>query len=445
VVSALPGTTPPVAADRLRRGSRWWRRLPWTPARIVLAYAAVSVAWIALSDHVIEALISDPIQASHLQTIKGAVFVTLTSIVLAVLMRRGSTGLLARDAEVRATVESMADAVLLVDPRLRIVEANRAAVELFGVGRKDDLLVPLAEWGSRFVLRHADGAPVAFERYATVRAARGERVPAYDALIRRTDGRDVYVSISAAPVEGSTPGLAVAVLRDVSDKRQLDETRDEFLSTAAHELKTPLAVIKAYAQMVQRRQPAEAPALTVVQRQVDRLDRMVQDLLDTSRLRLDTGSRERERLDVAALAAEVVDRAQASAPRHVLSVEAPEPAVVLADRDRVTRVLKNLLDNAVRFSPSGGPVAVSVANRPGEVEVAVRDHGLGIPADRQERVFERYYRAHAGTPHDYGGLGLGLDLSREIVARHGGRMWFESAAGQGSTFHFTLPREGAAA
>jgi two-component system, OmpR family, phosphate regulon sensor histidine kinase PhoR len=444
VVSALPGTTPPVAADRPRRVSRWWSRLLWTPNRIVLVYASVSVAWIASSDRILRALTSDPIEASRLQTVKGAAFVTATSVLLAVLMRHRSAGLIARDAEVRATVESMADAVLLVDGRLRIVEANRAALELFGVARRADLLVPLAEWGSRYLLRHADGALVPFERYATVRAARGERVPAYDALIRDADGRDVYVSISAAPVEGSTPGLAVAILRDVSDKRQLDETRDEFLSTAAHELKTPLAVIKAYAQMVQRRQPAEAPALTVVQRQVDRLDRMVQDLLDTSRLRLDDGSRARERLDVASLAGELVGRAQASAPRHALSVAAPEPAVVMADRERVARVLKNLLDNAVRFSPSGGPVAVSVTNRPGEVEVAVRDHGLGIPADRQERVFERYYRAHAGTPHDYGGLGLGLDVSREIVARHGGRMWFESAAGQGSTFHFTLPREEAA-
>lgn len=125
----------------------------------------------------------------------------------------------------------------------------------------------------------------------------------------------------------------------MSAARRLDETRDEFLATAAHELKTPLAVIKAYAQMVQRRQPAEAPALTVVQRQVDRLDRMVQDLLDTSRLRLETPHGMRERVDVAALASEVVSRATAAAPRHALSVDAPEPAPVMADRARIARVL----------------------------------------------------------------------------------------------------------
>lgn len=415
--------------------------MPWRPGRVILAYASVSVAWIAFSDRVVEAMVPDATRGARVQTLKGAAFVLLTSLLLSVLMRRSGAGLLARDAEVRATVDSMADAVLLVDRRERIVEANRAAVDLYGVERKDDLLLPLREWGSRFRLRYADGTPVPYERYATVRAIHGERVPGYDGIIQRTDGRDVYVNVAAAPVEGSTPGLAVAVLRDVSAARRLDETRDEFLSTAAHELKTPLAVIKAYAQMVQRRQPSEAPALTVVQRQVDRLDRMVQDLLDTSRLRLESPHYAKERVDVAALVSEVVSRAAPAAPRHALTVDAPAPAPVMADRARIARVLTNLLDNAVRFSPSGGPVVVSVAARPAEVEVAVRDRGLGIPAEKQPRIFERFFRAHAGTPHDYGGLGVGLEVSREIVARHGGRIWFESADGAGTTFHFTLPRE----
>ena len=120
-------------------------------------------------------------------------------------------------------------------------------------------------------------------------------------------------------------------------------------------------------------------------------------------------------------------------------MRAERPAPVLGDRDRIGRVLTCLVDNAVRFSPSGGDVEALVEADGGEVRVAVRDHGLGIPEDRQAHVFERYYRAHAGTPEDYGGLGLGLEMSREIVRRHGGRMWFESAAGAGSTFHFSLP------
>jgi signal transduction histidine kinase len=134
-----------------------------------------------------------------------------------------------------------------------------------------------------------------------------------------------------------------------------------------------------------------------------------------------------------------VERFRCSAPDHVLSVLGEGPALVEGDPERLARVLQSLLDNAVRFSPRGGPVVASVSSAEATVVVAVKDQGVGIPPDRQARVFERYYRAHAGTADDYGGLGLSLDMSREIVARHGGRMWFDSAPGQGSTFFFSVP------
>jgi signal transduction histidine kinase len=235
------------------------------------------------------------------------------------------------------------------------------------------------------------------------------------------------------------PPLAVAVLRDVSAARRLDETREEFLSTAAHELKTPLAVIRAYAQLLARREPADRRALEAIQRQVDRLSRLVQQLLDTSRLRLDPGPGRPEPLDLAALARDVMDRIRPSAPAHELEVRADGPVNVVAERERLGRVLTCLVDNAVRFSPGGGRVRLVVSRAGEEALVSVEDEGVGIPLDRQAQIFERYYRAHAGTPQDYGGLGLGLGMSREIVERHGGRMWFESSPGAGSKFHFGLP------
>ena len=115
------------------------------------------------------------------------------------------------------------------------------------------------------------------------------------------------------------------------------------------------------------------------------------------------------------------------------------PTAVLADRERIGQVVASLFENAVRFSPRGGDVEAEVTRRDAHAVVSVRDHGLGIPHERQSRIFERFYRAHAGTDQDYGGLGIGLDVSREIVARHGGRIWFESAPGEGSTFSFSLP------
>jgi signal transduction histidine kinase len=320
------------------------------------------------------------------------------------------------------------------------VEANRAAMTLLGAGSKQDILGPLEDWGRRYQLRGPDGTPVPFERYASVRALAGEANPRYGAVLRRTDGTDVFVSVSASPVD-RTDGerLVVAVLRDETARRRLDEQRDDFLSTAAHEFKTPLAVVKAYAQLLRRRDQPDPQALAVIERQVDRLSRLVQQMLDASRLRLDAGNGRLERFDLSALADEIVSALRPAAPRHALRVRAERPAPVLGDRDRIGRVLTCLVDNAVRFSPSGGDVEAQVDATGGEVTVAVRDQGVGIPPERQAHLFERFYRAHAGTPQDYGGFGVGLDLAREIVERHGGRIWFESAPGAGSTFHFSLP------
>jgi PAS domain S-box-containing protein len=411
----------------------------------VATYAVVSIAWIAFSDRALESLVKDPHERQIAQTVKGGAFIAVTSLLLFLLIRRGERGLRALGSEVRATVDSMADAVLLVDERQRIVEANRAALQLCGVDTKEALLGPLEEWGRRFQLRTVDGAPMPLDRYGAVRVLGGEPNARYDAILRSADGRDVFVSVSASPVErsGGAP-LAVTVLRDVSAGRRLDEIREEFLATAAHEFKTPLAVIKAYAQLMQKREPGEAQALAVIQRQVDRLSRLVQHLLDTSRLRLDQGEGRRERFDVAALAADILDRMRPAAPGHDLRLDS-HPAVVVADRERIGRVITSLVDNAVRFSPEGGPVETRVEPDGAEVTISIRDRGLGIPPERQAHVFERYYRAHAGTPEDYGGLGIGLEMSREIVQRHGGRMWFESAPGVGSTFRFSLPLAGSAA
>jgi PAS domain S-box-containing protein len=420
--------------------SRWWRRQRGSAAWIAALYAVLGSAWVAFSDRVVPALTPDPALHGHIQTAKGSLFIAFTAGLLFVLIRRGERRIRDLGAEVRSTVDSMADGVLLLDGASRVVEANRAALTLLGAGSKDQLLGPLEDWGRRFDLRSADGAPLQPERHAIARALAGEVVSPFEAIVRRLDGPDVFVSIVASRViRPGGPPLAVAVLRDVSAARRLDEMREEFLATAAHEFKTPLAVIKAYAQLMARREPREAAALAVIQRQVNRLNRLVQHLLDSSRLRLEAGGVPAERFDLAALAREVVELMRPSAPAHRLEVDAPVPVPVVADRDRIEGVITCLVDNAVRFSPSGGPVRLRVGIEGGEARVAVADEGVGIPLERQAQIFERYYRAHAGTPHDYGGLGLGLEMSRELVERHGGRMWFESAPGAGSTFHFGLP------
>jgi two-component system, OmpR family, phosphate regulon sensor histidine kinase PhoR len=412
-----------------------------TPLRIVLVYVAVGVAWILFSDRVLEALVRDPLALGRAQSAKGAFFVVATAALLYLLMRRQLAERRELDEEVRAVLDGMADAVLVIDDAPQVIDVNSAAVLLFGASHRRELLVPLAELLERVQLRYPDGRPVAFEEVASRRALGGEVVTGDEARLRRLDGRELFVSISSAPVQAGAAAparLVVAVVRDISEVKRFEEMREEFLATAAHEFKTPLAVVKAYAQLMGKRGQGDPAALEVIGRQIERLTRMVHQLLEVSRFRLGSAELRRERFDLGALLAEVADGVQAHADGRRIVVE-PSAVPVLGDRDRIGHVISNLLENAVRFSPQGGDVEALLARQGAEAIVSVRDHGLGIPAERQARVFERYYRAHAGTAQDYGGFGVGLDMSREIVSRHGGRIWFESAPGQGSTFSFALP------
>jgi signal transduction histidine kinase len=226
---------------------------------------------------------------------------------------------------------------------------------------------------------------------------------------------------------------------------RLTELRDEFLSAAAHELKTPVTAIKGFSQLlrewrldeVQRR---GAKALASIERQADRINRLVQDMLEASRLQRRRLTLSPELIDLGALVRNAADDLRASSHIHQISCTCEGGAFVLADRERIEQVITNLLTNAVKYSPRGGEIRMSVREVGGRVVTSVRDFGIGIPADRQRHIFERYYQAHRGTAYEaIGGLGVGLHLSKAIVDAHGGRIWFESVEGNGSTFSFSLP------
>jgi len=413
-----------------------------TPLRIVLVYAVLGVAWIFATDSLLGLLDGAPLWHGGLHAVKSLVYVVGTAALLFLLVRSQHAEQRVRDEELRTVLDSMPDAVLVVDRDSHVLDVNRAAVELLGARDREELLLPVGELMERVQLRHADGRPLDLERASARRALASERVSGYEALIRRFDGRELFISISSSPVRprpDDPARMLVAVVRDISEVRRFEEMREDFLATAAHEFKTPLAVVKAYAQLMHKRGQGDATALEVIARQIDRLTRMLQQLLDVSRFRVGGAELSRERFDLLGLVADVAIAVRAEADgRRIVIVPSP-PTPVLADRERIGQVVASLLENAVRFSPQGGDVEAEITRRDAEAVVSVRDHGLGIPRERQARVFERFYRAHAGTDQDYGGLGLGLDVSREIVARHGGRIWFESAPGEGSTFSFSLP------
>jgi signal transduction histidine kinase len=222
------------------------------------------------------------------------------------------------------------------------------------------------------------------------------------------------------------------------------EMKDVFLASVAHEMRTPLAAAKAQAQLALHQlsetecDTASAGALRAIARQIDMVTRLVSDLLDVSRLETGTLPLNPTQVDVAAIARDVVGRLQLVAEGRQLSVEAPESAPGVADRDRLEQVLTNLINNAIRYSPEGSPVEVAVQAHPEWVQLSVRDRGVGVPRDQQQRIFERFARV---ARDDGVGIGLGLTIARAIVEQHGGRIWVESTGkrGDGSTFYVRLP------
>jgi len=242
--------------------------------------------------------------------------------------------------------------------------------------------------------------------------------------------------------------------------QELDKLKSQFLSIASHELKTPITAMSGFVQIavrrIKRRLDAGRPSeeqwkkeeetlleqLEVVQRQTGKLARLVDELLDVSRIESGRLELRVADIDLPELAAEVMKRHQLMATKHELRLHYdPEQKLgVRGDRDHLEQVLNNLIGNAMKYSPEGGPIDVTVARaRDQEIEFAVADHGIGIRAPELARVFGLFYRSPDRNARDVGGMGLGLYITKEIVDRHNGRIWAESEVGKGTTFHVTLP------
>jgi PAS domain S-box-containing protein len=234
----------------------------------------------------------------------------------------------------------------------------------------------------------------------------------------------------------------VEARRKVED---LSRLKDEFLSIASHELRTPVTSIKGYTQLAKTliRENDLATSeeyLDIALDQIDRMSRLILELLDVSRIETGRLQIRRESIAWPNFVRDVVHRHHtAFSDRHFKVDVDGDERVVNGDRDRLEQVLGNLLENAVKYSPEGSDISVDVDDRGDHVVTAVSDRGMGIPADELGQVFERFHRGRHVSSTNYGGLGLGLYITKQIVERHGGQIWVESHEGQGTTFYFSLP------
>jgi signal transduction histidine kinase len=247
--------------------------------------------------------------------------------------------------------------------------------------------------------------------------------------------------------------LAIHVTRALASMRLLDATnqavriRDDYLSIAAHELKNPLTPILGKLQLLERRlgragvDEKHVAAVASVAADVQRFTAIVDTLLDLSRLRSGQLTLAREPVDLRDVARQVVGEVEETLAQHTLVLELPpEPTMVYGDALRLTQVLRNLVSNAVKYSPGGGMVNLAISAQEGSVVLAVRDEGIGIAPEVIPQLFERYYRVDSADTASIGGMGIGLFVAHEIVRHHGGTLRVTSTPGRGSTFALLLPQ-----
>jgi signal transduction histidine kinase len=237
--------------------------------------------------------------------------------------------------------------------------------------------------------------------------------------------------------------VAIENARLYEEIRHALQLREEFMSAAAHELRSPVAVIKGRTQLTLKtdaHEPEARQALDEILRASDRITRLTNDLLAVIRVRPNQVMLNRERLDLSRLVRATAEEFARSITGHEVRIETVEPLIVQADRTLIGEVLNRLLENAARYAPEGRPIEVTTRREDDQAIVSVTDHGVGIPFERQAYVFEPFYEYVApGTPGYIGLVSLGLYLSKQIVSAHGGRIWFVSRPTEGSTFSFSLP------
>ncbi len=366
-----------------------------------------------------------------------------------------------RAAEWEAVLSSMVDGVLVMDTEQQITFANEGARRIMGAQRAEDLLRPCSEYVIFAEMLDMAGRHLDISDLPPCRALRGEDVDNVGMqLVLRSTRERKFIRVSSAPNRDSAGVIigAVALITDVTEAVEFSRLKDQFVRVAAHELKTPVAIMKGYSQLALRvadeMSATQQERLQAIDRGADRIDRIIQDLLGVSQVYAEGFRLSLKRADLRDLTVAAIGAAAKEFPDRRIELDASEPAMANVDTDRIEYVLRSLLDNAIRYSPAGGPIEVEVStgdvgdshlqgtDAPRAVTISIGDRGVGIPPSKQAFVFEPFFRAHTDTPYDYGGMGVGLFTSREIVRQHGGAIWFESVEDRGSTFYVQLPSGG---
>ncbi|WP_018247521.1 two-component system histidine kinase PnpS [Orenia marismortui] len=336
--------------------------------------------------------------------------------------------------KIEAIVTSIGDAVIAVNQDRKIILFNLAAERIFGI--KEDKVLD----------------------NSVIQVTKNYRL---DELVEKSLKEDQIITeelemlvpeqkifrIQIAPIQDankSTVGV-VAVLRDITDIRRLEEMRKDFVGNVSHELKTPLTSIKGYVETLLDSKPSDNiynSFLNIIKEEADRLQRLIEDLLNLSKIESHSNYKSKEDVDIVKIIDDTILLLESKAKKKDinlvadLNLSAPN---IQADQDQLSRLMINLIDNAIKYTPQGGKVKVSVDQKEEKLILEVEDNGIGIPEDDLPRIFERFYRVDKARSRKLGGTGLGLSIVKHIVEEHQGNISVESEIGQGTRFSVELP------
>ncbi|WP_201394539.1 PAS domain S-box protein [Ktedonobacter sp. SOSP1-85] len=326
---------------------------------------------------------------------------------------------------------------IYVGEREQIVDANDTFLRMTGYTR-EDLRAGRMNW---MQMTPPDYLARSLEAWQELDAQ--QSITPYEKEYVCKDGSRLPVLVGGVLLEHHSFQVITFVL-DNSARKELEQRKDDFISMASHELRNPLTALKLQTTLLHRQLDkqglqAAAPALVSMQTQINKLTRLVEDLLDVSKIQAGRLEYRQESVDLDALLREIVDTMQQTHPSHTILVRGGVQTTLLGDRDRLGQVFTNLLSNAIKYSPSAETVEMELSASAETVTIRVQDHGLGIPREQRDKIFDRFYRVTDPKQKAIPGLGMGLYIVAEIVKHHGGTITVESEMGKGSTFRVTLP------
>lgn len=333
--------------------------------------------------------------------------------------------------------------VLLVDVRSGIIEGNRQVEKI--LGKKVHMKLPQHDSEVSTNAR-LNQQPMPLKDWPITRAiTKGEVISGEELEYWRDGKKQLFLRVNAAPIRNTKHEIvaAVSTFYDITQQKEMEQRKDDFVNMASHELKTPLTSMKLYIDSLQKRlekNPDERlqRIVTNVKLQTNRLQELVNDLLDVSRIQTGKLSFSKEFFSLDTLIEESIEMLQETS-KHTIEFTKKTHIKVHGDRFRIYQVITNLLTNAIKYSPQESEIVVKLKREAGHVVLSVQDFGIGISKDQSKKIFERLYQVTDPTEKTFPGLGMGLYISREIVRRHKGKIWVESEKGKGSTFFVSLP------